>query len=37
MDGSAGFLSMTLTAAAAQATYIGDKGRDLYRTSIPAR
>jgi acid phosphatase len=34
--GSAGFLSMTLTAATAQATYIDDKGRELYRTSIPA-
>ena len=34
--GSAGFLSMTLTAASAQATYIDDKGRELYRTSIPA-
>ena len=34
--GSAGFLSMTLTAAAAQAIYIDDKGRELYRTSIPA-
>lgn len=34
--GSAGFLSMTLTATAAQATYIDDKGKDLYRTSIPA-
>ena len=33
---SAGFLSMTLTANAAQATYIDDKGRELYRTSIPA-
>ena len=32
----AGFLSMTLTANAAQATYIDDKGRELYRTSIPA-
>jgi acid phosphatase len=34
--GSAGFLSMTLTATAAQATYIDDKGKELYRTSIPA-
>ncbi len=34
--GSAGFLSMTLTAAAAQATYIDDQGVELYRTSIPA-
>ena len=34
--GSAGFLSMTLTATAAQATYIDDKGVELYRTSIPA-
>ena len=33
--GSAGFLSMTLTAAAAQAAYIDDTGRELYRTSIP--
>ena len=34
--GSAGFLAMTLTAAAAQATYIDDKGVELYRTSISA-
>ncbi len=34
--GSSGFLSMTLTAAAAQATYIDDKGVELYRTSISA-
>jgi hypothetical protein len=34
--GSAGFLSMTLTAAAAQATYIDDKGVALYRMSIAA-
>jgi len=34
--GSTGFLSMTLTAAAAQATYINDQGVELYRTSIPA-
>jgi tartrate-resistant acid phosphatase type 5 len=33
---SAGFLAMTLTGAAAQATYIDDKGVELYRTSIPA-
>ena len=33
---SAGFLSMTLTATAAQAIYINDKGVELYRTSIPA-
>ena len=34
--GSAGFLSMTLTGTAAQATYISDKGVELYETSIPA-
>jgi tartrate-resistant acid phosphatase type 5 len=34
--GSAGFLSMTLTAAAAQAIYIDEKGVELYRTSILA-
>jgi hypothetical protein len=33
---SASFLSMTLTANAAQAIYIDDKGRELYRTCIPA-
>ena len=33
---SVGFLSMTLTANAAQATYIDDQGRELYRTCIPA-
>jgi tartrate-resistant acid phosphatase type 5 len=33
---SAGFLAMTLTGAAAQATYIDDQGVELYRTSIPA-
>jgi tartrate-resistant acid phosphatase type 5 len=32
--GSAGFLAMTLTAAAAQATYVDDKGVELYRTSV---
>jgi len=35
--GSAGFLTMTLTAAEAQAAYIDDKGKELYRTSIPGR
>ena len=34
--GSAGFLSMTLTGTAAHATYISDKGVELYETSIPA-
>ncbi len=34
--GSAGFLSMTLTAATAQATYINEKGEEIYQTSIPA-
>lgn len=33
---SAGFLSMTLTGTAAHATYINDKGAELYETSIPA-
>jgi tartrate-resistant acid phosphatase type 5 len=35
--GSAGFLSMTLTATEAQAAFINDKGKELYRTSIPAQ
>jgi len=35
--GCAGFLSMTLTAAEAQAAYINDKGNELYQTTIPAR
>ena len=35
--GSLGFLSMTLTAAEAEAAYINDKGKELYRTRIPAR
>jgi tartrate-resistant acid phosphatase type 5 len=34
--GSAGFLSMTLTADKAQAAYFDDKGEELYRTTIPA-
>ena len=34
--GAAGFLSMTLTATKAQATYIDDQGKELYRTTIPA-
>ena len=33
---SAGFLSLTLTTGAAQAVYIDDQGKELYRTSIPA-
>ena len=35
--GSAGFLSMQLTATEAQAAYIDDKGKELYRTTISAR
>jgi len=34
--GSAGFLSMTLTATAAQATYIDAKGTELYQTRFAA-
>ncbi len=33
--GSAGFLSMTLTAAEAKAAFINDEGVELYRTTIP--
>ncbi len=33
---SAGFLSMTLTATAAEARFIDDKGNELYQASIPA-
>jgi tartrate-resistant acid phosphatase type 5 len=35
--GSAGFLAMTLTAGSAEAAYIDDRGRELYRTRITAR
>jgi tartrate-resistant acid phosphatase type 5 len=35
--GSLGFLSMTLTANEAQAAYINDNGKELYRTTIPVR
>jgi tartrate-resistant acid phosphatase type 5 len=35
--GSLGFLSMTLTPTEAQAAYIDDKGKELYRAIIPAR
>ncbi len=34
---SAGFLSVNLTATEARATYISDKGKELYQTTIPAR
>jgi tartrate-resistant acid phosphatase type 5 len=33
--GSLGFLSMTLSASEAQAAYINDKGKELYRITIP--
>jgi tartrate-resistant acid phosphatase type 5 len=34
---SLGFLSMTLTPTEAQAAYLDAKGKELYRTTIPAR